>query len=130
MPDTKLLLDTSALCEELFGTEAGWRINQEITGKVKIVPSIVIAELTSFLLRKGINPKNVIRDIFESCEIVDTTSDITVAAGYLHASLKKKEPNISLVDCIIMEHAKKENATIITLDSHFRHLRNAKVLDK
>ncbi len=130
MPDTRLLLDTSALSEELFGSETGERIRQEIIGKVKIVPSIVIAELASFLIRKGIDPKNVIKRIFESCEIIDTTSDIAVPAGYLHASLRKIVPNISLMDCIIMEHARKENATIITLDSHFSHYKHSKIFRK
>ncbi len=120
--DKAVILDTSALIEELTGGEKAPPI-EEIWNDPSVsveIPTLVLAELVSVLRRKGINPIEVCERIRSSCILLPLTDDVALEAGELHAQLRKKDASISLADCIVMVHANEEGAMIITMDTHFR----------
>jgi predicted nucleic acid-binding protein len=131
MPDiSAIILDSSALIAYLEDERVSWELDtlwNDVNASIE-VPSLVLSELCSVLLRKGIRPESVLQKVRASCIILQLDADVAVSAGELHAELKKKVRGISLADCIIMAHADKEGATIITRDNHFKHYKNVKIL--
>ena len=126
-----VLYDTSALIEFLLESKSGERVKESfISDDVQnCIPSIVLAELVSKLSREGINPSRFVKILEENSVILPLTSEVAKDAGKIHSELKKKEERVSLTDCIIMAHGKSRNARIMTKDKHFRHYRNAEILD-
>ena len=124
------LIDTSALIEYLDQTGKGKQVKEIIEEEnIEIlIPSIVIAELTSKLKRRKLDTKIVLK-ICESSTVLDLDDEIARIAGELHAELKLKIDSISLADCIIATHAQNENAQIITCDHHFKEYKNAKIIE-
>jgi predicted nucleic acid-binding protein len=128
--DKAVIFDTSALIEEITAGEKASFVEEiwKDTSFSVEVPTLVLAELVSVLRRKGINPTEVRERIITSCIILPLTEKVALDAGELHAQLRKKDSGISLADCIVMAHAEEEGAMIVTVDSHFKHYNNAKIL--
>lgn len=122
-----IILDTSAVVEYIKQTDKGavvrtyWQNPENII----ILPSVVIAELKSVLIRRKLN-SNVINLLIESCTILDLTKEIALIAGELHSKLRQK--NVSLADCIIMAHVEQSNSLLLTSDIHFKNFKNAILL--
>jgi len=125
-----VLPDTSALVELIRGSEAG-RVVLEILEKsdVVIVPTLVLAELTSFLERNQMDD-SIVDTIAENSLVVVLDREIAVNSGKLHSQVKKKNKNVSLADCIISETAKRHGAVVLTTDHHFKLLGNAIIIEK
>ena len=125
-----VLPDTSALVELIRGSEAG-RAVLEILEKsdVVIVPTLVLAELTSFLERNQMDG-SIVDTIAENSLVVVLDREIAVNSGKLHGQVKKKNKNVSLADCIISEIAKRHGAVVLTTDHHFKLLGNAIIIEK
>lgn len=80
-----VVLDTSAIVEILKGSEAGREAVEELSkAQLVIVPSIVIAELTSFLQRNGF-PTVYVDRILEQSLVADLDEHIAKLAGERHA---------------------------------------------
>ena len=122
-----IILDTSAVVEYIKQTDKGavvrtyWQNPENII----ILPSVVIAELKSVLIRRKLN-SNVINLLIESCTILDLTKEIALIAGELHSKLRQKD--VSLADCIIMAHVEQSNSLLLTSDIHFKNFKNAILL--
>jgi predicted nucleic acid-binding protein len=127
LTDSKIIFDTSALIEFFQETEKGAKIKDYfISEEVKnLIPAIVISELISKLKREKIDPLKFICVLEKNCTILNLNFEVSKKAGFLHGELKKTEPDISLVDCIIMAHGDLENSKIISLDKHFKNYKNA-----
>lgn len=128
MIDSSLVYDTSALIEFYNGdnkTVQELFIDPQIEN---LVPSIVISELISRIRRNGQDPLKFIQMLEDNSIILAFNHQIAKKAGELHAVLKKKEKSISLIDCMIMAHAKIEDAMIVSKDNHFKHYKNSKIL--
>lgn len=132
MPATEksILLDTSALVEFFDSTSKGKLITEEMLSPeaTLFIPSIVVAEITSKLARRGFNSAKFLGELESSASVLSLTSNVAKRAGDLHAELRKKDKDISLADCIIMVHADDEGALIITTDEHFKLYKNAKII--
>ncbi len=125
----KIILDTSALVELFDGTEKGKEVEKQIENcDEALLPTLVLAEFTSILKRRGFEPIKFLSNLTVSTFILPLLSPIAIAAGGLHAEIRKKEKDISLADCIVMVHAERENAKVITTDPHFKHCKNAVIL--
>ena len=85
-----VLPDTSALVELIRGSEAG-RVVLEILEKsdVVIVPTLVLAELTSFLERNQMDD-SIVDTIAENSLVVVLDREIAVNSCKLHSQVKKK----------------------------------------
>ena len=120
MPDTRYIIDTSALIELYLESEKGEKVLAKIKNAATLVPSIVVAELKRKLEREGLDSSSFIHGIKETSLVLDLTFEIANAAGKKHSELRKKFPNISLADCIVMAHSEQENVKVITTDGHFK----------
>ena len=122
-----IILDTSAVVEYIKQTDKGAVVRTYLQNpeNIIILPSVVIAELKSVLIRRKLN-SNVINLLIESCTILDLTKEIALIAGELHSKLRQK--NVSLADCIIMAHVEQSNSLLLTSDIHFKNFKNAILL--
>ena len=128
------ILDTSALVEYLRGSDLGAKVNDifKTASNSIIIPSIVIAELSSKLSREG-KDASIIHNLLSLRDIRIINflpTDIAIAAGHEHAVLKKTEKKISLIDVIIIKLAENLSANILTMDHHFRHYNRTILLEK
>jgi predicted nucleic acid-binding protein len=128
----EIIVDTSALIEYAFATEKGKEVKEIIEHQenVILVPSIVIGEFVSKLERSGVkNTEELIYDLGRYSVAIPVDWGTCFNAGKRHARLKKEDESISLVDCILMCVAEEHgNALILTLDRHFMHYKNSKIL--
>lgn len=128
---SKIIYDTSSLIELFQGTKVGKKVEEYFTSEKiqNLIPNLVLAELTSKFIRIGENPKKYIDTLEKNCIILNLNSEIAKMAGSIHADLKKKEPKISLIDCIIIAHGYFEGEIrIITTDKHFKNYKNSIVI--
>ena len=117
----KFVVDTSAWIEYLTGTKEGIIVEKILKDNLILIPSIVLAELTSKLLEKKVSEK-IVEEIKKWGEVIELDEELAFKAGKLHAKVKKRLRNVSLADCIIIETAKKFEAKIITKDKHILSL--------
>jgi toxin FitB len=91
-----------------------------------IVPTIIIVEVFKKLL-SVINETTALNFIaqMKKCKIVDLNFDISLNSAYLG-----KEYKLPLADSIIYATALYYNATLFTLDKHFKDLPNVQYFEK
>ncbi len=115
-----VILDSSAVVEIMRGSEKGEKARKILEiADVIILPAVVIAELTSYAVRNGIDTKFV-EEIERNSIVANIDSKIAKEAGKYHASRKKIQRGISLADCTIIAIADEYGGTIITTDHHFK----------
>lgn len=125
-----VLPDTSALVELIRGSEAGKAILEILENSdVVIVPTLVIAELSSFLERNR-GDSSIVDTITEHSLVVVLDPETARSSGMLHGRIRKKNRHISLADCIISETAKRHGAVVLTTDHHFKILGNAIIVER
>ena len=127
MAENKIILDTSALLELSLGSDKGLKIKKAIEeAEAVFLPTIILAEFESKLRRSNVRLKGAPAAIAAGCLLLPL-DDAAVArdSGELHAEMRKTEPRISLIDCILMVHSQREKATVLTTDSHFRNFKDA-----
>lgn len=129
MSEINILLDTSILVEFFDSTAKGVILKEYFNSDYRIfTPSIVIAELSSKLKRKGFEPTRFINEIKNSTNVVSLNEIVAEESGKLHAELRKTNKNVSLADCIIITHAKTLNSKVITCDRHFENYKNSIII--
>ncbi len=127
----RIVIDTSALFEYFYATEKGVIVQSAVDRPDVdiLVPLIVLSELSSKFLRRGIDPLGLIDFLEARCTFVELNPSSAVKSGYLHAKLRKVEPDISLGDCIVMQIGEEyDSALILTTDLAFKYYKNAKIL--
>ncbi|MBI5223543.1 PIN domain-containing protein [Candidatus Micrarchaeota archaeon] len=130
MTGTKILFDTSAIIEMLLGSREGETVKEHFSdpNTQNLVPAIVLCELVSKLKRSEIYDEKKIEIIEKNSTVLELNKSIAKKAGHIHYVLKKKEPRISTIDCIIMAHADEEGAIILTKDHHFLNFKNTELI--
>ncbi len=127
---SKYVLDSHAWIEYFQGTKIGEKVRALIESKNCITPAIVVAELADKYARENYA-------YFEGdMEFIETNStiaelNITIAknAGKLKNAVRLKyKTNFGLADAIILATARAAGATVVTGDSHFKHLKNVEYL--
>jgi len=129
--ENNIIFDTSALIEFFLGSKSGEEVKDLFIDEntSNFIPALVMAELTSKLMRAGKNPEKFTNVLEQNSTTLDLDLSTAKKAGELHSILKKKNNEISLADCVIMMHGKNENGMIVTKDSHFKHYEKAKILE-
>lgn len=117
-----ILIDSSAWIEYLEESSLGIKAAKYIDNKknILITPNIVAAEVISKVARKGKDTEIPILAIKTVSSRARESSADYIQAGLKHAQLRKKHPNISLADAIILVLAEKNKAKIITKDYHLK----------
>jgi predicted nucleic acid-binding protein len=85
------------------------------------VPRIILAELMQGA--KSEKELTVIAEFMDAFIIIDQTEQTWINAGRLSHELKRKGKNINLTDCYIAVIAQENNCAILTLDRHFKDIR-------
>ncbi len=117
---TIYLLDSSAWIEYFEGSKLGSIVRQIINDNESIVylPSIVITEVTSKLIRKGLDASSVLKEMSMLSLPAVEKQDYFFEAGKLHAEKRLLSKNFPTADAIIQVLAQKNNAKIVTKDHH------------
>lgn len=121
----RYLIDTSAWIEYLEGSKEGEKVNNLLIKENEIYTiSIIISEVVSKVKRKNSNTEIAYSSIIKNSKIFDLTPRVSKEAGLLHAEIKEKNRNFSLVDALILCSAKALKAKLVTKDSHFKSFKN------
>ena len=121
--DKLVLIDTSIWIYYFRGEKEVYnKVNELIdSGKVCSL-GLVIAELIQGA--KTEKEVRVIKDMATVFPQLTEGADSWEKAGVLSFQLKKVGKSIGLADCYIATIAKENEATIYTLDEHFKEIRN------
>ncbi|WP_297515921.1 PIN domain-containing protein [Thermococcus sp.] len=123
--------DTSALVELIKGTEKGKAVLEILNeSELVIIPTLVLAELSSFLERNGVD-LSIVETIADMGLVVPLDKEVAINAGKLHAEIRRKNKNkhVSLADCIISKTAKRYGALVVTTDHHVQLLGDALIIE-
>ena len=123
MSDNRVLIDTSVWIAYFKNTSAELceRVEALMSEAEICVPKIVLAELL-----QGSRSEREIRTIesfFGAFTIVDQGEHSWVNAGKLAYQLRKKGKTVNLADCYIAVIAHEQECPILTLDEHFKDIR-------
>ncbi len=86
---------------------------------VILTSSVTVAEVASKFSREGLGAEAPYTAIVTSSRVVGLGSDDAKEAGILHAGMKKRRPNFSLADAVVLHLARKEKARVLTGDPDF-----------
>ncbi|MFC2131443.1 type II toxin-antitoxin system VapC family toxin [Bacteroidota bacterium] len=123
-----ILVDSSVWLEFFAGSDYGLILknNKDFKNNDYIVPTIVVAEVYKKLL--SLFDEATAREYAAHLQhglIVDLDFDIS-----LSAALSGKEYKLPLADSIIYATTVRYNATLLTMDKHFKGLPNVKYFEK
>jgi hypothetical protein len=125
MTGSRVLIDTSVWIAYFrnISVELCERVEAMMSDDGICVPKIVLAELL-----RGSKSEREIRTIesfFEAFAVVDQGERSWVDAGKLAYQLRKKGKTVNLADCYIAVIAHEQGCAILTLDEHFKDMREA-----
>ena len=121
------IIDSSCWIEYFSGSDISLQfVNTIYSIRTIIVPTIVLNEVFKKLI-STVTEKEALFAIaqMEESQVVELTRDIALEAARYGKQLK-----LSLADSIIYATAMKFNATIYTLDKHFKGLPNVQYFEK
>jgi predicted nucleic acid-binding protein len=123
MTDNRVLIDTSVWIGYFRNTSAGLceRVEAMMSEAEICVPKIVLAELLQG--SKSEREIRTIENFFGAFTIVDQGEHSWVNAGKLAYQLRKKGKRVNLADCYIAVIAHEQECSILTLDEHFKDIR-------
>ena len=124
MRGDRVLIDTSVWIEYLRDKDSpiGERVDEILATCEVFVPKVVLAELVQG--SKSEKEVAAIEGFIEAFHVVDQTEDTWSKAGRLSFSLKRKGATVNLIDCYIAVMANENNCKILSLDEHFRTIRD------
>ncbi len=117
-----VIIDTSAWIEffNKSDSEIGDIAAKIIESDNVILMGVVMAELLCGIRNK--KEANKLHDLFEVLPYADTVPEDWVQTGTALNHLRKKGITVPLTDALIATVAKRNNYSILTIDSHFTHL--------
>ena len=123
MSAERILIDTSVWIEYFRNQSPVFVAFLEELVKTReiYVPRIILAELMQGA--KSEKELTVIAEFMDAFIIIDQTEKTWINAGRLSHELRRKGKNINLMDCYIAVIAQENNCSILTLDRHFKDIR-------
>lgn len=123
MSAERIIVDTSVWIEYFRNQSAALVgfVTEVVKNKQVCVPRIVLAELMQGA--KSERELSVIGEFMEAFTIIDQTDHTWLKAGRLSYELKRKGKNINLTDCYIAVLAQENDCAVLTLDRHFKDIR-------
>ena len=123
---TEYILDTWAWIEFYTGSEKGKTIYEVLESDQKCYTSIIsVAELSdnyfSGNLKSDHEWKEVRNFVESQTEIIELNPEICGKAGEIKKEERKRHPEISLMDTIILAKAREKKLEIITGDKHLQN---------
>jgi predicted nucleic acid-binding protein len=118
---SEVLLDSTAWWEIVAGTKVGKRLSDKYLASDRYrvhTSALTIGELVakSFLLDPTGDVAPLVRVVKGMSDIHNVTADIAEAGGYTRAALRRRDPDASLADGIILATARALDAKLVTND--------------
>ncbi len=127
-----MLFDTFAWIEYFEGTRLGEQVRQFLEDNpTAYTCPVVLAEVISKSTRRYGEQKTLryLDYIRENCAIIHHTEGIGIAAGRIHAEMKKRRPTFGMADAFVLASARDRGVKVLTGDPHFQGLEDAILLD-
>jgi len=124
------VLDSWAWIEHLRGSKRGVKVNEVIKDERNVIltSTVTVAEVVSKFAREGLDAEAAYTAIHTSSKVVNLEPDDAKEAGQIHAAMKKREPNFSLGDAVVLHLARKEKGRVLTGDPDFEGVEEAVML--
>jgi predicted nucleic acid-binding protein len=127
---TRFVVDAWAWLEYLDGSELGKSVEARFAEASQLFTSTAtVSEVVSKYRRRGMPEEVAVHAITTLSKVVGPGLDDAVEAGIVHAETKAKAPNFSLSDAMVLQLAKKFDATVLTGDPDFRGIKDALVIE-
>jgi len=125
----KYLIDAFSWIEYLEGSDKGKKVYEILNSDAENYSLLItIAEVVSKVKRKNGNSKLAYDSINSNSKIVAINAKIAEEAGLLHAEIRKKMPQFSIVDALLITTARHIKAKVLTGDNHFKEFKEAILL--
>ncbi len=125
----KYIIDAFSWIEYLEGSETGKKVYEILNSDAENYALLVtISEVVSKVKRNGGNIELAFDSIVSNCKVANITTKIAKEAGLLHAEIRKKMPQFSIVDSLLITTAKNIGAKVLTGDNHFKQFKEAVLL--
>lgn len=130
MSETRVVLDTMAWWEVLFGTPKGQRLERkylQAPGVRVHASALAIGELAAKLGAAGhaARVEDVLVGVRAFARIEPVTDAVAEAGGRLRAALRERDAQASLADAIQLATARSLGATLVSSDPAFKGERDA-----
>lgn len=126
---TEYVVDSWAWIEYLGGTAKGTKVKEVVEGGADILTSAVsMAEVVSKLRRAGRDFQAAAERIAALSRVVAPDRLAAIAAGSIHAEMRRKAPNFSLADAFVLQAARSRGGKVLTGDPDFKGIEGAELL--
>jgi len=116
--------DSSAWIEYFAGSGKGRIVKKIVDGNENVfTPSICLMEIKSKYVREGYEFQDRIDFICSRSSIIDITKEIALMGAEMNNKHK-----LYTVDALIYAASQMQKSTLLTGDSHFKDLKNVKLL--
>lgn len=122
---TKVVVDAYAWIEYFNASEKGLKVKQIIENESNevFISSATFAEVISKFLRTNKDINIAIQGINTLAALIEVSQEISILAGEIHFTEKKKNEDFGMLDSFVVATAKKLNAKILTGDNDFKNFK-------
>lgn len=125
MTGSEVLLDSWAWWEILNGTPAGRALQVRYLASKHVsvhTSAITIGEVVAKMIRLGNvdDSARILQSLRAAGALHDVTPDLAAEAGLLRSVLRKRDPDASLTDAIVLTTARRLGATLVSRDRAFK----------
>ena len=120
------IVDTSAWLEYFRGSPKAAKLRVLILeGLTKLITlDCCLAELKAVALRDGLDFAGMFRVIKADSIILPILQENWLLAAGIRHEMRKKQPTFGMIDALILARQKTLKAHLMTMDSHFKGLKN------
>ncbi len=121
IPQTLIVVDTSAWIEYLMASALGNRLTQSFPEKSHcIVPTMVQLELMKWMVREvSEDAADLVIAYTQKCQVITLDTSLALLASDMHS-----EHKLATADAIVYATAHSHGAKRLTCDAHFANLPN------
>lgn len=119
------VLDTNLLIEIEKGNGKTISLIQGLISKYPCKPVITAPTYSEFMygyLQESPNKEEKAKEFLEAYDILQTTKNSSLLCAKLKYNLMKKGRAIPLFDILVASIVMDRNATLLTMDTHFKHI--------
>ena len=124
----KYLLDSSAWIEYFAGTEKGMKIKQFINDAQIYTTGVIVAEVSTHFLKKGLHAGEAISAIRSLAQLVHFDFNLGQKSAEIYIKERKTQGKFGLADAHVVATARTVQAKLITCDYDFLSISEAIVI--
>lgn len=127
----RIVLDSSAWLHLLQGTSVGAKVGDSVLLRGQpdvITPAVVVGEVLSRLFRAGAPPRKFVGILARHSVVQALDQDLAEFGASLYAQLRPTRHRLSLVDALVLAHARRSGADCWTTDRDFEGLESVHLI--